>query len=106
MNEVITELPSYIRPCGNRSWKVSVWVQPGAKKEGVTGEYQDSVRVRINAPAVDNKANKALAKFIAARLGLKNRNISIASGQTNRKKVLLVESDVEPCWAGIIPPSA
>ncbi|CCO24807.1 DUF167 domain-containing protein [Maridesulfovibrio hydrothermalis] len=103
MSIVITELPSYIRPCGSRSWKLSVWVQPGARTEGVTGEYQGSVRVRINAPAVDNKANKALARFVAARLGLKNRNISIASGQTNRKKVLLVESDVEPHWDGIIP---
>ncbi|WP_027722531.1 DUF167 domain-containing protein [Maridesulfovibrio zosterae] len=106
MNEVITELPSYIRQCGSQSWKVSVWVQPGAKNVCIIGEYQDSVRVKINAPAVDNKANKALAKFIAARLGLKNRNISIASGQTNRKKVLLVESDVEPHWAGIIPSNA
>ncbi len=65
MSEVIAELPSYIRPCGQGSWRVSVWVQPGAKNEGVTGEYQDSVRVRINAPAVDNKANKALAAFVA-----------------------------------------
>ncbi len=83
-----------------------MWVQPGAKNEGITGEYQDSVRVRINAPAVDNKANKALAAFVATRLGLKKRNISIASGHSNRKKVLLVESDVEPRWAGIIPASA
>lgn len=47
-------------------------MQPGAKNEGVTGEYQESVRVRINAPAVDNKANKALAAFVATRLGLKS----------------------------------
>ena len=106
MTEVMTELPSYIRPCGQGSWKVSVWVQPGAKNEGITGEYQDSVRVRINAPAVDNKANKALASFVAIRLGIKKRNISIASGHSNRKKVLLVESDVEPRWEGIIPANA
>ncbi|WP_319780152.1 DUF167 domain-containing protein [Maridesulfovibrio sp.] len=106
MTEAIAELPSYVRPCGHGSWRVSVWVQPGAKNEGITGEYQDSVRVRINAPAVDNKANKALAAFVATRLGLKKRNISIASGHSNRKKVLLVESDVEPRWEGIIPEGA
>ncbi|WP_320170164.1 DUF167 domain-containing protein [Maridesulfovibrio sp.] len=106
MTEVSRDLPDYIKPCGKQSWKVSVWVQPGAKSEEVVGEYQDSVRVRISAPAVDNKANKALARFVASRLGLKARNISIASGQTNRKKVLLVESDVEPRWDGIIPPCA
>ena len=46
-------------------YRLMVWVQPGAKKDQVAQLYQDRLKVRINAPPVDNKANKALIKFLA-----------------------------------------
>ena len=37
-----------------------VWVQPGAKKSAVVGTYQGRLKLKIQAPPVDGKANKAV----------------------------------------------
>ncbi len=106
MIESKAELPAFLTRQSSGEWRLAVWVQPGAKKAGIAGEYQGSLRVRIAAPAVDNKANRALTDFIAKRLGLKRRQVSLASGHTSRKKVLLIESEAQPRWKGIDPQGA
>ncbi|MEF2231052.1 MAG: DUF167 domain-containing protein [Pseudodesulfovibrio sp.] len=77
---------------------MAVWVQPGARKSEVAGLYQDCVRIRLAAPAVDNKANKALLAFVADLLKLKKSQVSIERGHASRKKHLAVESTTEPDW--------
>ncbi len=92
------QLPEYIEREGEHSWRLSVWVQPGAKRSELAGEYQGRLKLRVAAPAVDNKANKALEKFVATTLGLKPSRVRVASGQTSRGKTLIIETDEEPAW--------
>jgi uncharacterized protein YggU (UPF0235/DUF167 family) len=47
---------------------------------------------------VDDKANKELVKFVAGKLGLKSIQVNLESGQTSRKKALLIENAQEPLW--------
>lgn len=54
------------------------------------------MKIRLNAPAVDNKANKALTAFLAKALGVKKSQIVIEAGQTNRRKRLAVNTAAEP----------
>ncbi len=60
--------------------------------------YQECVRVRLAAPAVDNKANKALVAYVADLLRLKKNQVSIARGHASRKKHLVIVSAAEPDW--------
>ena len=76
-------------------WRIHVWVQPGAKKTEVAGEYQGCVKIRLNAPAVDNKANKALVAYMAKLLKVKKSQVVIEAGFTNRRKRLAVNNAVE-----------
>jgi len=64
----------------------------------VAGLYQECVRIRLAAPAVDNKANKALVAFVAASLNLKKSQVSIDRGHASRKKHLVIVSAAEPDW--------
>ena len=77
---------------------MAVWVQPGAKKTEVSGEYQQCVRIRLAAPAVDNKANKALVAYVAKLLKLKKSQIVIEQGLTSRRKRLALNIAAEPDW--------
>ena len=95
--------PEFLRESGRGEWLLSVWAQPGAKKDEIAEEYQGSVKIRLGAPAVDNKANKALTAFVAKSLGLKKRQVSLISGHASRKKTLRIESDTEPDWGPLIP---
>lgn len=100
----MTELqpPVFIRQAGSGEWRIRVHVQPGAKRDELAGLYQDSLKVRLSAPAVDNKANAALVDFMADRLGLRRSQVSLASGQSSRSKTLQVLSETEPDWSKVL----
>jgi uncharacterized protein len=72
------------------SWLLSVRVQPGASRSEVVGEYGEQLRIRLAAPPVDGKANKALEQYVAAELGLARSSVSVLGGHTSRSKVLRV----------------
>jgi len=92
----------FIRQAGGGEWRIRVHVQPGAKRDELAGLYDESLKVRLTAPAVDNKANGALVNFLANLLGLKRSQVSLASGQTSRNKTLRVLAETEPDWSKLM----
>ena len=81
-----------------------VWVQPGAKKNEFAGVQDKKLRVRLCAPAVENKANKALVAFVAEALGLRSAQVSLAAGDTGRRKRLHIDAETEPDWTRLNVP--
>ena len=84
-----TPLPPCIVPDGRGS-RLVVQVVPRASRSEVSGLQGDALKVRLQAPPVDGKANKALCEFIADRLGVPVRQVSLAVGSTSRRKTLLL----------------
>ena len=75
---------------------ISLHVQPGAGKEGVTGLFGTSLKVALKAPPVDGKANKELCRFFAEKTGLPRACVTLLSGETSReKRVLLAGTGLE-----------
>ncbi|MFA7234124.1 MAG: DUF167 domain-containing protein [Terrimicrobiaceae bacterium] len=68
--------------------KISIKVVPGASRSGIVGWLGDSLKVRIQAPATDGKANDALCAFLASEFGLPVRAVRIAAGFSSRKKIV------------------
>jgi len=64
----------------------TVKVQPGVAKNEIVGVQGDALKIRINAPAVKGKANKALVHFLARKLDVKNSGVEIIAGHTTRLK--------------------
>ena len=67
-----------------------VKVQPGAAKNEIMGVQEDALKVRISAPPVKGKANKALIDFLAGKLSVKKSEIEIVSGHTSKIKKIKV----------------
>ena len=67
-----------------------VRVQPGASKNEIIGVQEDALKVRISAPPVEGKANKALVQFLAEQLAVKRSQVEITSGHTSRSKTIHV----------------
>ena len=61
-------------------------VQPGAKRSEFAGKHGARTKLRLAAPAVDNKANEALVEFLAEYYGVPKRCVSITSGLHSRSK--------------------
>jgi len=66
-------------------------IVPNAKRNQVAGEHGGAVRIKIAAPAVEGKANAALIGFLAEKLGLHTRAISLISGEKSRDKVVEID---------------
>ena len=68
----------------------AVKVHPRARKNAITGEVGDALKLSLTAPPVDGKANEACIEFFAKLLNLPRSSVTIASGQTSRNKVMRV----------------
>jgi uncharacterized protein (TIGR00251 family) len=64
----------------------TVHAQPGAKRTEVAGLHGDALKIRVAAPALEDRANAALIAFIAERLGVARRDITLVGGAKSREK--------------------
>ncbi|MGA7686610.1 MAG: DUF167 domain-containing protein [Terriglobales bacterium] len=69
----------------------AVKVHPRAKKNAITGEIGDALKVALTAPPVNGKANAACIEFFARLLKVPRSSVTIASGETSRNKVVRVQ---------------
>lgn len=67
-----------------------VKVHPRAKKNAITGEVGEVLKLAVTAPPVDGKANEACVEFFAKLLQVPRSSVTIAAGQTSRNKVVRV----------------
>ena len=68
----------------------AVKVHPRAKKNAITGELGDALKVSLTAPPVEGRANEACIEFFAELLRVPRSSVTIASGQSSRNKVIRV----------------
>jgi hypothetical protein len=69
---------------------VTVHVQPGARRSEVVGPHGDALKVRVAAPPVDGKANRAVAALLADVLGVPRGAVELVAGAGQRRKRLRV----------------
>jgi len=77
-------------PTPQPSCRLEVKVIPGASRDEVVGMLGAAVKIKLRAPPVEGRANEALLEFLAERLALPRRAVSLAHGDTSRHKVLLI----------------
>lgn len=71
--------------------KLVVKVTPGAAREGVVGWLGDAVKVAVREPAERGRANAAVARVLAAALGVPAKAVRIAAGGASPRKVVDVD---------------
>jgi hypothetical protein len=65
-------------------------VVPRAAKNEIQGVHGDALKVRLQAPPVEGKANQALIRFLSDTLDIPRSQLSVASGETGRNKAVLI----------------
>jgi hypothetical protein len=86
---------------------VVVKATPRASKSEIAGADPDWLRVRLQAPPVDGKANAALIALFAKTFGLPKRSVELLTGDTARlKRVRLrgVTADAVAAHPALCPP--
>jgi uncharacterized protein (TIGR00251 family) len=68
----------------------AVKVHPRAKKNAITGEVGDALKISLTTPPIEGRANEACVEFFAKLLKVPRSSITIASGASSRNKVIRV----------------
>jgi hypothetical protein len=73
---------------------LAVRAQPGAKRTAIVGVYGEGaaaqLKIAVQAPPVEGRANAALVVFLAGFAGLPRNRVELLSGELNRSKVFLL----------------
>jgi len=64
----------------------AVRVQPRARKDEISGVMGGALKVRLRAPALEDRANEALCEFLAELLKTPKAAVRILSGHHSRSK--------------------
>jgi uncharacterized protein len=70
---------------------IDVRVQPRAARDEIVGERAGALVVRLTAPPVEGKANDALCRLLAKRIGVALGRVAVIRGERSRDKVVAVE---------------
>lgn len=90
-------MPSWYRRDADGSILLAVHAQPGARRTEIAGLHADALKIRVAAPALEDRANDALIEFLAERFDVPKRNVTLSSGQKSReKRFVVVGSRVDP----------
>ena len=71
--------------------RLTVRVQPGARRSEVVGLVEGVVRIRVAAQTQEGKANQALVELLSDLLDVPKNHVQILRGHASRDKVVGVE---------------
>ena len=83
------------RDVAARRFTLLLHVQPGARRSEIVGRHGDALKIRVAAPAVDNKANSELIDFLSRALGVQKSAIVIRRGASARRKLVEITGGAE-----------
>lgn len=72
--------------------RLAVQITPNAKRSEVIGVLDDVLKIRLQAPPLEGKANLALTRFIAVTLSLPKSAVVLMHGQTSKRKLLEIHA--------------
>lgn len=74
---------------------LSVRIQPGAKRTAILGTYgecdQLALKIAVQAPPIEGRANDGLIAFLAKILELPRSAVIVVQGEQSRSKVIQLD---------------
>lgn len=68
--------------------RIAVRLRPGGRGDALLGIEDGVLRARVSAPPLEGRANKALRKLIAARVGVPFSRVTVVRGEKSRDKLI------------------
>jgi len=79
---------------GNVRFRVKV--QARARREEIAGVHGGALRVRVTAPPLEGRANRAVVELLAERLHLPQSSVKITSGDLPQSSVKITSGERSP----------
>lgn len=73
---------------GQKGMVVNIKVEPRSSKSGIAGYYRDGLKVKLNSPPLEGKANKELIEILSREFKISKKDIEIIRGEKSKNKVV------------------
>lgn len=98
-------LPPWVRAAKGGA-SIEAFVRPRAAKDALAGVHGTGLRVKVKAPPLDGRANRAVEELFAGLLGLPPSTVSVVNGELSRHKTIRVDGmspeDVADALGGVL----
>jgi len=83
---------------------LALHVQPGARRTQAVGTHGERLKIALQSPPVDGKANDELLRFIAATLLVRRTTVRLTAGAASREKTVALDCDEDaaPRLSGLL----
>jgi uncharacterized protein len=72
------------------SSQLKIRVIPNAKRNQLTGYREGELILRLNAPPIEGKANKAAVDFVSQYFGVPRSAVRLVGGERSRHKIFQI----------------
>ena len=69
---------------------LNVKIVPNSSKNDIIKE-EEFIKIKVTAPPVENRANKALIEFLSKLLKVPKTSVEIVKGETSKEKKILIK---------------
>lgn len=92
MNYILNQSPEVLvcTKYANEKIILQIYVQPNASRTEIIGIHDQALKVRVAAPAVEDKANTVLCDFLAKEFAVPKKNVEVTRGHTSRNKTVVI----------------
>ena len=73
------------------SCTVAIKVIPNAPRTEIVGRLGAAMKIKVHAPPVEGRANEALCEFLADKLRLSRRAVTVLRGTSSQQKVIRIQ---------------
>ena len=70
--------------------RLAIKAIPNAPRDAIAGWLGDALKVKIQAPALEGRANEALCALLAREFGLPRRAVTLLHGEKSRQKLVRI----------------
>jgi uncharacterized protein (TIGR00251 family) len=81
-------LPPYLQQEKSGALLLHLRVQPNASRSEIAGLHGQRLKIRLQSPPQDGKANRELIRFLSKLLKIPKSSLDLIRGQTSRDKTI------------------
>lgn len=75
--------------------RLNLYIQPGAKSTEISGLHDGALKIRLNAPPIEGRANEALIKYLAKCFDVPSKQIKLIRGEKSRRKTFEITGSLK-----------
>ena len=98
-------LPPYLHQEKSGTLLLHLKIQPNASRSGLAGQHGQRLKIRLQSPPQNGKANRELIRFLSDTLGIPKSSLDLIRGQSSRDKTVRIEGITPDQLLAAIPES-